>query len=206
MVLFGKDINMQMDERSSKMLAGALVLIVAVVIGMLLLYPAFQEYSAKLEEEKSAMDKYNTAQSEYQKEKKAVDELLANYENQKKHLEELKIKFQNSSLTDETDLKIAVQRLITALNIQMKETGASEVAEDRTDNGYMKKYIPYTITGDFASIGRFLYYLENSKWLLTFWGSDLTIKKVKEKNRDVIEAKFKVGAYYILKGGELDFD
>ena len=49
MVLFGKDINMQMDERSSKMLAGALVLIVAVVIGMLLLYPAFQEYSAKLE-------------------------------------------------------------------------------------------------------------------------------------------------------------
>ena len=206
MVLFGKNIDIQMDENGSKLLAGIIVIAVAVVIGVLFVLPAVTALSEKSSEEKKAIEDLKVAQEALAKEKAEVEKLLADYENQKKHLEELKIKFKNSSLTDETDLKIAVQKLIMALNIQMKETGASEIAEDRTDNGYMKKYIPYTISGDFGSIGRFLYYLENSKWLLTFKGSDLTMKKVKEKNRDVVQARFKIGAYYILKGGELDFD
>lgn len=197
MVLFGKEINVKIDDRSMKIAAAAAVALIAIVIAALLIYPRVTELMDKISEVEKAKKDWISKDEEAKKKENEVKEILVKYDENKKYLDEIKERFINASVTEETDLKIAVQKLIGNLNLQMRETGATELAEDMQNVGYQKKFIPYTITGDFANIGKFLYYLENSKWLITFNGSNLNLKKVKEKERDVIEVKLKIGAYYV---------
>jgi hypothetical protein len=197
MVLFKKDINLSMDDRSMKIAAAAVVAVIAIVIAALVIYPKVDELMDKMKDVEKAKLEWIAKDEEAKRKENEVKEILAKYDENRKYLDEIKERFINASVTEETDLKIAVQRLITNLNLQMKETGATELAEDMQDVGYQKRFIPYIITGDFSNIGKFLYYLENSKWLITFNGSNLNLKKVKDKERDVIEVKLKIGAYYV---------
>ena len=197
MVLFGKEINVKIDDRSMKIAAAVVVALIAILIAVLLIYPRVTELMDKISEVEKAKKEWIAKDEEAKKKENEVKEILVKYDENKKYLDEIKERFINASVTEETDLKIAVQKLIGNLNLQMRETGATELAEDMQNVGYQKKFIPYTITGDFANIGKFLYYLENSKWLITFNGSNLNLKKVKEKERDVIEVKLKIGAYYV---------
>lgn len=197
MVLFKKDINMAIDDRSMKIAAAVVVAVIAVAAAVIMIVPKVNELMDKMKEVENAKLEWIKKDEEAKKKENEVREILAKYDENKKYLDEIKERFINASVTEETDLKIAVQKLITNLNLQMKETGATELAEDMQNVGYQKRFIPYTITGDFSNIGKFLYYLENSKWLITFNGSNLNLKKVKEKERDVIEVKLKIGAYYV---------
>jgi hypothetical protein len=197
MVLFGKEINVKIDDRSMKIASAVVVAIIAITIAVLLIYPRVTELMDKISEVEKAKKEWIAKDEEAKKKENEVKEILVKYDENKKYLDEIKERFINASVTEETDLKIAVQKLIGNLNLQMRETGATELAEDMQNVGYQKKFIPYTITGDFGNIGKFLYYLENSKWLITFNGSNLNLKKVKEKERDVIEVKLKIGAYYV---------
>ncbi len=197
MVLFGKEIDLAIDDRSMKIAAAAVVAVVAIVVAVLLIYPKVNDLMDKMKEVEKAKIEWIAKDEEAKRKENEVREILAKYDENKKYLDEIKERFINASVTEETDLKIAVQKLITNLNLQMKETGATELAEDMQNVGYQKRFIPYTITGDFGNIGKFLYYLENSKWLITFNGSNLNLKKVKDKEKDVIEVKLKIGAYYV---------
>ena len=197
MVLFGKELNLGLDDRSMKIASAVVVALIAVVIAVLLVYPKVTELMDKMKQVETAKAEWIKKDDEAKRKKIEVEQILAKYDENKKYLDEIKERFINASVTEETDLKIAVQKLISNLNLQMKETGATELAEDMQNVGYQKRFIPYTITGDFSNIGKFLYYLENSKWLVTFNGSNLNLKKVKEKERDVIEVKLKIGAYYV---------
>ena len=197
MVLFGKEINVKIDDRSMKIASAVVVAIIAITIAVLLIYPRVTELMDKISEVEKAKKEWIAKDEEAKKKENEVKEILVKYDENKKYLDEIKGRFINASGTEETDLKIAVQKLIGNLNLQMRETVATELAEDMQNVGYQKKFIPYTITGDFGNIGKFLYYLENSKWLITFNGSNLNLKKVKEKERDVIEVKLKIGAYYV---------
>lgn len=197
MVVFGKEINVALDDRSMKIAAAAIVAVTAIAVAVLLLLPKVTDLMDKMKEVEKAKVEWIAKDEEAKKKENEVKEILAKYDENKKYLDEIKERFINASVTEETDLKIAVQKLITNLNLQMKETGATELAEDMQNVGYQKKFIPYTITGDFGNIGKFLYYLENSKWLVTFNGSNLNLKKIKEKEKDVIEVQLKIGAYYV---------
>lgn len=197
MVLFGKELKLGLDDRSMKIASAVVVALIAIVIAVLLVYPKVTELMDKMKQVETAKAEWIKKDDEAKRKKIEVEQILAKYDENKKYLDEIKERFINASVTEETDLKIAVQKLISNLNLQMKETGATELAEDMQNVGYQKRFIPYTITGDFSNIGKFLYYLENSKWLVTFNGSNLNLKKVKEKERDVIEVKLKIGAYYV---------
>ncbi len=183
----------------------AIVVIVLLGIGLLIVpnvkklmdrQNTFKEKIAELEQKETELKQ---VEAEYAKLKIEKAKFEA-------ELDELRQRFRESSLEDETHLKILVQTLINTLNLKMLFTGKS--GDTVKKDGYTKRFIPYEIQGDFDQVARFFHYLENSKWLITFKGSELDMKGVKvtkkygdkEYTYDKVKAKFKAGAYYIHKG------
>lgn len=176
-----------------------IVLIILALIGVFIvpnvmtLKKRHEDYQMKVKELENEKNNYEIAKKKYE-DTKALKE---KYE---KEFEALKEKFKEGIVEDETHLKILIQRLINYLGLEMLKTGKIEQGE--VGEGYSKKFIPYTIRGDFDQVSRFFFYLENSKWLITFKGSELSMKSVKYKEQDKVEVMFKTGAYY-SEGGEL---
>lgn len=204
--LFGQTLNL--EDKHIMAGTGIVVALVAILGAMFLVMPKYQRYTEVKTELETNQITLANEQARYTKEYAKLQNLKKIYEEQKMNLEALKQRFQDASLKDETDLKILVQKLIIDLGLKSIEIGAAEVAAEK--QSYTKKYIPYKLTGSFEQMGRFFYYLENSKWLLTFKGSDLKLTKM-EKMKDpktkieYLESSFKVGAY-ILKGGEFEVE
>lgn len=176
-----------------------IVLIILALIGVFIvpnvmtLKERHETYQTKIKELENEKNNYEIAKKKYE-DTKALKE---KYE---KEFEALKEKFKEGIVEDETHLKVLIQRLINYLGLEMLKTGKIEQGE--VGEGYSKKFIPYTIRGDFDQVSRFFFYLENSKWLITFKGSELSMKSVKYKEQDKVEVMFKTGAYY-SEGGEL---
>lgn len=205
--LFGQSISL--EEKHIMIGTGVIIGVIALLGAFFLVMPKYTRYTEVKTELETEQASLQSEQAKYTKEFAKLQNLKKVYEEQKMNLEALKNRFKEASLNDETDLKILVQKLIIDLGLKSIEIGAAEVAAEK--QSYTKKYIPYKLTGSFEQLGRFFYYLENSKWLLTFKGSDLRLTKQEKTGKDgktkieYLEASFKVGAY-ILKGGEFEVE
>lgn len=201
---FGKEIEMEQKHISIL----SVVIIFVLIIGGA--YPLILKKSftlkAKTEEEKVELVNMNRSINLLDKEKAVFERVSKLHEDRKMYLKDLTQKFQNASLKDETDLKVAIQSMFDYLKLNMIQTGKSEIAEDK--KSYSKKYIPYTIQGEFYKVARFFYYIENSKWLISFKGSDLIIKQIESQKGEPekIQVQFKIGAYYIDKEGDFTLE
>ncbi len=198
MILFGKEINLELDEKKISIISIGVVVLIAILGAGIVVVPKAFELKAKKTELSIAEGELKKKEAE----KESVQARVANknkrYQESKIYLGELEEKFRKSALKDETELKIAVQKIINNLKLELIETGLSEKVEETPD--YEKRYIPYVVEGEFYQIGRFFYYMENSKnWLLTFKGSALNIKKIEKNKKEFINVKFKVGAYIIKR-------
>jgi len=176
-----------------------IVLIIIALIGVFIV-PNVLELKSRHEEYQRKIAELQTEINNYEVAKKKYEDTKADAEKYAKEFEALKEKFREGIIEDETHLKVLVQRLINYLGLEMLKTGKIEQGE--VGEGYSKKFIPYTVRGDFDQVSRFFYYLENSKWLITFKGSELKMSSVKYKEQDKVEVQFKAGAYY-AEGGEL---
>lgn len=176
-----------------------IVLIIVALVGIfiipniMILKERHETYQVKVGELQKEKNNYEVAKKKY-------EDTKADAERYQKEFEALREKFREGIVEDETHLKILIQRLIGYLGLEMLRTGKLEQGE--VGEGYSKKFIPYIVRGDFDQISRFFFYLENSKWLITFKGSELSMKSVKHKEQDKVEVQFKAGAYY-SEGGEL---
>lgn len=200
MTLFGKEV--EIEEEQIKYILGGVLILITILLVVFLIIPKVADLKTeyiKLGDTKKKLE-------EKVKEKQTVDQQLKDrwqqYQTQQVNLAELIEKFKGASLRDDTDLKIVIQNLINRLGLKSSEIARAEITEQtRTKSDgtvetlYTKVYVPYKLRGDFTRIGRLLYYLENSKWLLTFNGSDLKIVRVEEKEKQYIDVIFKVGGY-----------
>jgi Tfp pilus assembly protein PilN len=191
----------KVSEKNMKM--GTYVgIVVLVLLGIgLLIVPKVktlmdrqQTYKEKIAELEQKETELQTVTAEYERLKKEKEKYEA-------VLSELRRRFREASLKDETHLKILVQTLINVLDLEMLFTGKKGDVVKK--DGYTKEYIPYEIQGDFDQVARFFHYLENSKWLITFKGSELDMKGIKitkkygknEYTYDKVKTKFKAGYY-----------
>lgn len=210
MTLFGKEIDIQEDQ-IKYIIIGALVLVTVLLVIFLVVPKAteMQAAYAKLGETKTKLE---GKVKEQQTAEQQLKDRMKQYEEQQVNLSALIQKFQEASLRDDTDLKIVIQKLINRLGLKSPEIARAEIA-DQTRNRpdgttevlYTKVFVPYKIRGNFNTIGRLLYYLENSKWLLTFNGSDLKIARVEEKEKQYIDVSFKVGGYTNINAEAMGF-
>lgn len=207
MTLFGQEIDLGFEIELNEKTAGILVTVSSVVlialVGFFLIASPIKDMTKtnkQISKKEKELLKYEQSNKKI---KNNYENLNKIYQDQQENLESIRKKFENASLRDETDLKIAIQEIIDYLDLDLVSTGASEIAEDKPE--YVKKYTEYIIKGEFYKLGRFFYYLENSNWLLTFKGSDLIMEKMnvdkKSRNsRELVQVRFKIGAY-IIKGG-----
>ncbi|BDU49583.1 hypothetical protein [Haliovirga abyssi] len=214
--IFGKeiDIDVKIDEKGIMALSIVASIILIAATGYFIIYPKVIKITQNKQEVKKKNQEIVKVEKAYKSIKSKYD--LANkiYSNQKDKLEILNSKFANSSLKNETDLKIAIQKFIDYFKLDILKTGSVQIDakeikiepandKDKKIKIYKRMYIPYTVQGNLKDITTFFYYLENSKWLLTFKKSDLSIKKLETKNMSQdtgkIEVNFKVGAYVLEK-------
>ena len=209
MELFGKEINIDMDKKQTKLL-----IVIGTIIGIvLLLYflimlPIGRIFDKKEEllrvKQENILVKQNLKLFE-----KRYDKVEVEKNNQKYRLEELLNEFKKSSFKDEARLKQMIQDILDHLSVEMIEIGKTETMVIEGNKEYKRKMIPYKIVGNGRNIALFFYYLENSKTLLTLKKSrlEVVVKPLSEGDQkaDLIEVKFKLGYYDITggnKGGE----
>ncbi len=206
MELFGKElrIDMELSEKQQKLVTILGVVVLTVLISIPMIVKPSLKLKVKKQELVAAEQQKAVARTEMEKEKGRYESLLAEYERQSDRLDFLETKFENSSLQDNASLKKMVQEILDHLKIIVLEIGAPELAKD--ESGYVKIYTPYKIAGDANMVAKFFYFLENSNYLITLRGSSLEMKQVQNTDENDVEVKFKVGSYFIDKGGEMDFE
>lgn len=207
--LFGQEINLDLDPKVFKSLIFAASGIAC--IAFLIAYPIPKAITLKKEKEnyEAKLLEKEKVESKKINEQKKLDRMEEILKEQEARLENLRDKFGQSGLKDETYLKVAIQVMINYLQLELVEQGSMQVAEET--EGYTKIYIPYTVKGEYYKVARLLYYLENSRWLLTLRGSDLEINSVEETvkykdstgTKEIVQSKFKIGGYLIKESGEV---
>ena len=201
MNLFGKEININMDKKETKLLV-----IIGSVIGVIFLVfffvisPIGKIFDKKNELSKSKQEKISTEQN-LKLLKKRYERVELEKTNQKQRLEKLLEEFRQHSLKDEARLKKMIQDILDHLNIELLEIGKTETLEIEGNKEYKKRLMPYKIKGNGRDVALFFYYLENSRALLTLKKSrlEVTVKTFSEGNKKtgLIEVKFKLGYYNI---------
>ncbi len=128
-----------------------------------------------------------------------------------KKLDELMLNFQNRNYLREIELKEEIQNTLDTLGIELVEIGKTETLEEEKDLRYIKKVIPYKISGNSSSIKKFFYILEKSKYSVGVSENRVEIsiktyenfesKKESSKNEIDktirVEARFKLNYFYI---------
>lgn len=200
MTLFGKEIEIEEGQVKYIMLGGLALITILLVV--LLIIPKISDLKNEYVKLSDTKKKLEEKVREKQTAEQQLSDRMKQFEQQQVNLAALIDKFKGSSLRDDTDLKIAVQNLINRLGLKSSEIARAEIneqirtnADGSVDSLYTKVFVPYKLRGDFNRIAKLLYYLENSKWLLTFNGSDLKITRVEEKEKQYIDVSFKVGGY-----------
>jgi len=208
MDLFGKEININIDKKKTKLL-----LVIGTIIGIILLVffllisPIGRIFDKKEELLKVQQEKILTEQNLKLFERK-YEKIKLERANQKYRLQELLEEFRQYSFKDEARLKQMVQDILDHLNVELLEIGKTESVEIEGNKEYKINMIPYKIMGRGRDVALFFYYLENSKTLLTLKKSRVEVV-TKSFNKDevkigLIEVKFKLGYYNITnrkKGG-----
>ncbi|MGB6128525.1 MAG: hypothetical protein WBG30_07230 [Psychrilyobacter sp.] len=208
MDLFGKEININIDKKRSK-----LILVIGMIIGIisliffLLISPIGRIFDKKEELLEVQHEKVLTEQNLKLFEKK-YEKIKLERADQKYRLEELLEEFRRYSFKDEARLKQMVQYILNHLNIELLEIGKTESVEIEGNKEYKRNMIPYKIMGNGRDVALFFYYLENSKTLLTLKKSRLEVVSkpfnIDDIKTGMIEVKFKLGYYNITnkkKGG-----
>ena len=197
MVLFGKEIKLEtnMSPKEAKLSLLIISLAVVIILGYFQIFIPIMdiknlnnEIEMKKSEKIGEETKKKAAQREY-------DDRIQMYNEQNENYLMSKAKFDQSSLIDDTSLKLMVAEMAEELGIKIVEIGAVEVIEENEE--YTKKYFPYTVQSDVNRLGRFFYWLENSNQLVTFKGSPLDIQLLDSQGvLGQITVKMKVGAYF----------
>lgn len=197
MVLFGKEIKLEtnMSPKEAKLSLLIISLAVVIILGYFQIFIPIMdiknlnnEIEMKKSEKIGEETKKKAAQREY-------DDRIQMYNEQNENYLMSKAKFDQSSLIDDTSLKLMVAEMAEELGIKIVEVGAVEVIEENEE--YTKKYFPYTVQSDVNRLGRFFYWLENSNQLVTFKGSPLDIQLLDSQGvLGQITVKMKVGAYF----------
>lgn len=197
MVLFGKEIKLEtnMSPKEAKLSLLIISLAVVIILGYFQIFIPIMdiknlnnEIEMKKSEKIGEETKKKAAQIEY-------DDRIQMYNEQNENYLMSKAKFDQSSLIDDTSLKLMVAEMAEELGIKIVEVGAVEVIEENEE--YTKKYFPYTVQSDVNRLGRFFYWLENSNQLVTFKGSPLDIQLLDSQGvLGQITVKMKVGAYF----------
>ena len=197
MVLFGKEIKLEtnMSPKEAKLSLLIISLAVVIILGYFQIFIPIMdiknlnnEIEIKKSEKIGEETKKKAAQREY-------DDRIQMYNEQNENYLMSKAKFDQSSLIDDTSLKLMVAEMAEELGIKIVEVGAVEVIEENEE--YTKKYFPYTVQSDVNRLGRFFYWLENSNQLVTFKGSPLDIQLLDSQGvLGQITVKMKVGAYF----------
>ncbi len=197
MVLFGKEIKLEtnMSPKEAKLSLLIISLAVVIILGYFQIFIPIMdiknlnnEIEMKKSEKIGEETKKKAAQIEY-------DDRIQMYNEQNENYLMSKAKFDQSSLIDDTSLKLMVAEMAEELGIKIVEIGAVEVIEENEE--YTKKYFPYTVQSDVNRLGRFFYWLENSNQLVTFKGSPLDIQLLDSQGvLGQITVKMKVGAYF----------
>ncbi|MDN5304648.1 MAG: hypothetical protein PWP46_1534 [Fusobacteriaceae bacterium] len=205
MEIFGREIDFSIttDFTEKQLKIAMIILSIAILIALIIpmiVMPSLTIRS-KIKELESVDRNLQKITTTYIKEKKKYDKQLEIYEAQKKDLKELEIKFKNSTIKDNTGLKIMIDDIAEYIGVQILQIGSVEIGEDK--QGYTKKYIPYTVVGDILQVSKFLYFLENSDFLITLKGSSVLINRI---SSDKVQVKFKIGAYFIKEEGEINFE
>jgi len=208
MDLFGKEININIDKKKSKLL-----LVIGTIIGIILLVffllisPIGRVFDKKEELLKVQQEKILTEQNLKLFERK-YEKIQLERANQKYRLKELLEEFRQYSFKDEARLKQMVQDILDHLNVELLEIGKTESIEIEGNKEYKRNMIPYKIMGSGRDVALFFYYLENSKTLLTLKKSRVEVVSQPfnpdEAKIGMIEVKFKLGYYNITnreKGG-----
>jgi len=208
MNLFGKEININMDKKQTKLLAvtGTAIGIIFLIF-FLVISPIGRIFDKKKELSMAKKEKISTEQNLKLFEKR-YERVKVERENQKYRLEKLLEEFRQHSLKDEARLKQMIQDILEHLNIELLEIGKTETVEIEGNKEYKKRLMPYKIKGNGRDVALFFYYLENSRALLTLKKSrlEVAVKTFNEGNEKTgqIEVKFKLGYYNITadkKGG-----
>ena len=197
MVLFGKEIKLEtnMSPKEAKLSLLIISLAVVIILGYFQIFIPIMdiknlnnEIEMKKSEKIGEETKKKAAQREY-------DDRIQMYNEQNENYLMSKAKFDQSSLIDDTSLKLMVAEMAEELGIKIVEVGAVEVIEENEE--YTKKYFPYTVQSDVNRLGRFFYWLENPNQLVTFKGSPLDIQLLDSQGvLGQITVKMKVGAYF----------
>ena len=197
MVLFGKEIKLEtnMSPKEAKLSLLIISLAVVIILGYFQIFIPIMdiknlnnEIEMKKSEKIGEETKKKAAQREY-------DDRIQMYNEQNENYLMSKAKFDQSSLIDDTSLKLMVAEMAEELGIKIVEIGAVEVIEENEE--YTKKYFPYTVQSDVNRLGRFFYWLENSNQLVTFKGSPLDIQLLDSQGvLGQLTVKMKVGAYF----------
>ena len=197
MVIFGKEIKLEtnMSPKEAKLSLLIISLAVVIILGYFQIFIPIMdiknlnnEIEMKKSEKIGEETKKKAAQREY-------DDRIQMYNEQNENYLMSKAKFDQSSLIDDTSLKLMVAEMAEELGIKIVEVGAVEVIEENEE--YTKKYFPYTVQSDVNRLGRFFYWLENSNQLVTFKGSPLDIQLLDSQGvLGQITVKMKVGAYF----------
>ena len=197
MVLFGKEIKLEtnMSPKEAKLSLLIISLAVVIILGYFQIFIPIMdiknlnnEIEMKKSEKIGEETKKKAAQREY-------DDRIQMYNEQNENYLMSKAKFDQSSLIDDTSLKLMVAEMAEELGIKIVEVGAVEVIEENEE--YTKKYFPYTVQSDVNRLGRFFYWLENSNQLVTFKGSPLDIQLLDSQGvLGQLTVKMKLGAYF----------
>ncbi len=193
MELFGKEIKLDTNVSPKQAKLSLLVLSIVVVVGLSIVFivkPSMKIRDLSVEIENLDRDLANK-QSNFEKAVKEYNSRYAIFKEQSESYNREKERFENSSLKDDTSLKYMVADIAEHLNIKILEVGGIEVEEENEE--YLKKFIPYKVTGDINSLGQFFYFLENSNYLVTFKGSDLDIQI---SNVEEVSVRMNIGAYF----------
>ncbi|MCS5420339.1 MULTISPECIES: hypothetical protein [Psychrilyobacter] len=206
MDLFGKEININIDKKQTKLLiiTGTAIGII-IVVYFLVISPIGKIFDKKEELLRVKQEKISTEQNLKLFEKR-YERVKVEREAQKYRLEKLLEEFRQHSFKDEARLKQMIQDILDYLNIELLEIGKTETMEIEENKEYQRKTIPYKISGNGRDIGLFFYYLENSKALLTLKKSrlEVAVKPFNEGDKKIglVEVKFKLGYYNITAENE----
>jgi hypothetical protein len=208
MNLFGKEININMDKKQTKLLVIIVTTIgIVFLVFFLVISPIGRIFDKKNELSKAEQEKISTEQNLKLFEKR-YERIKLERENQKYRLEKLLEEFRQHSLKDEARLKQMIQDILDHLNIELLEIGKTETMEIEGNKEYKKKLMPYKIKGNGRDVALFFYFLENSRALLTLKKSRLEVAakifSEGDEKTGLIEVKFKLGYYNITtenKGG-----
>lgn len=203
MVLFGKEINVNLPVDMSEKDANKLILAIAgitfIVLAVFFIVFPVQEIFKKNEEIERIKIQRDSAEARFKKEKAETQRRYDLFQQQQKEFSKLKDRFNNSVLTDETKLKVMVYEMAKHFNVEIKEIGPVGNIEIKKDF-YRKEYTPYTIEGKIQNIGKLFSVLEESKYLIVLRGNTINIDKA-ENNR--VKVNVKIGIFFVEEGGKL---